>query len=310
MLLGPCGDDLIHRLVVGHPVLDLQESGVLLQLRTAHDVAQNAVELVVAGGNDHVAVLGREGVIGIGGLIAVADPLGNPAGGLIDHGDILHGGGHGIHQSNVNLLPQTGFLAVHQSGQYADGQVQAAQHVAHRRADTGGLSAGPAGGAHQAAHGLPHDVIACTLAQGAGVAKAGDGAVDDRRIDLLEHIVAQAQLFHGAGAVVLNDNVRLFHHFLENLFCLRVFQIQRAAHLAAVEVGEIHAVVVDEGAHAAAVIAALGIFNLDDRCTHVGQDGAAVRSCQHPRQIQNDHAVQKPFIFTHLKHLVISSIFI
>lgn len=56
--------------------------------------------------------------------------------------------------------------------------------------------------------------------------------------------------------------------------------------------------------------AALGYKVSYDRCTHVGQDGAAVRSCQHPRQIQNDHAVQKPFIFTHLKHLVISSIFI
>ena len=299
VLLGPGRDLLPQGGVVGHAVLDLQEAGVGLQLGTAHDVAQDAVELVVAGGNDHVAVLGGEGIIRIGGLIPVADALGDTAGGLIDHGDVLHGGCHGIHQGHIHLLAQAGLLLVHQSGQNAHRHVQGAQHVAQGGSGAGSGTAGPAAGAHEAAHGLADDIIAGTLAQGAGVAEAGNRAVDDAGVDLFQNIIAQAQLFHGAGAVVLQNHVGLLHQFLEDLLALGLLQVQSDAHLAAVEVGVIHAVAVDERSHFAGIVAALGIFDLDDRGAQVSHQYRRIGACQHAAQIQDDNAVQQAFSVFH-----------
>ena len=299
VLLGPGRDLLPQGSVVGHAVLDLQEAGVGLQLGAAHDVAQEAVELVVAGGNDHVAVLGGEGIVRIGGLIPVADALGDTAGGLIDHGDILHGGRHRIHQSHIHLFTQAGLLLVHQSGQNAHRHVQGAQHVAQGGSGAGSGTAGPAAGAHEAAHGLADDIIAGTLAQGAGVAEAGNRAVDDAGVDLFQNIIAQAQLFHGAGAVVLQNHVGLLHQFLEDLLALGLLQVQSDAHLAAVEVGVIHAVAVDERSHFAGIVAALGIFDLDDRGAQVSHQYRRIGACQHAAQIQDDNAVQQAFSVFH-----------
>ena len=289
--------------MVGDALLDADELGIVGHLGLAHHIAQDLPQLGVAGGDDHVAVLGREHVVGIGRLIAVADPLGDAAGGLVDHGDVLHGGGHRVHQGHVHLFAQAGLLLVHQGRQHADGQVQAAQHVAHGGAAAGGGTAGPAGGAHQAAHGLAHDVVAGALAEGAGVAEAGAGAVDDAGVDLLQHVIAQAQLLHGAGAVVLDDHIGLLHHLLEDLLGLGVLQVQGDTHLAAVEVRIVNALIVDKGAHAPAVIALAGLLDLDDRGAHIRHQRTAIGAGQHTGQVQNNDAFQQSFFLLHDKNL-------
>lgn len=95
--------------MIGNTVLDLKEAGIGLQVGTLHHIAQDAIELVVAGGDDHIAITGGEGIIRISRLIAVADSLRDTAGGLIDHGDVLHGSGHGVHQSHIHLFARPVF---------------------------------------------------------------------------------------------------------------------------------------------------------------------------------------------------------
>ncbi|CAN4020102.1 Mn-containing catalase (includes spore coat protein CotJC), partial [Dysosmobacter welbionis] len=162
MVSGPTADDLPQLLVICDALLDACKLGGISQLGAAHHTAQDLPKLGVSGGDDHVAVTGREHIIGIGGLITVADPLGDTAGRLIDHGDILHSGGHRVHQCHVDLFTQTCPLLVHQGRQHADGQVQPSQHVAHGGAAAGGRAARPAGGAHQSAHGLTYNIITRT----------------------------------------------------------------------------------------------------------------------------------------------------
>ena len=125
--------------------------------------------------------------------------------------------------------------------------------------------------------------------------EAGHGAVHNAGVDLLEHIIAKAQLFHGAGTVVLQNHIGLLDHFLENFLALRLLQVQRHADLAAVEVGVIHAVTVDEGAHLPGIIAALGIFDLDDRCAHVRQQRCGIGAGQHAAKVQHYDSIQQTF---------------
>ena len=75
VLLRPGGDDLTQRGVIGHTVTDFHKTGIFFQLWLPHYVAEDAEELVVARGHDDAAVLGGEGIVGIGGFVAVADAL-------------------------------------------------------------------------------------------------------------------------------------------------------------------------------------------------------------------------------------------
>ena len=128
-----------------------------------------------------------------------------------------------------------------EGGENADGQVHAAQHVAHGVTDAEGMAAGLTGNAHQAAAGLGDDVVAGTLGIGAVAAEARDSAVDDLVVDLLQHVVAHAQLVHNAGTVVLHHHVGLLDHLQKQLLALRRLQVQGSALLIAVDVGVVHA---------------------------------------------------------------------
>ena len=123
-------------------------------------------------------------------------------------------------------------------------------------------------------------------------AEAGDGGVDDLVIDLLEHVIADTQLVHDAGAVVLDDDVSLLDHLEEELFALLRLQVQGDALLAAVDVGIVHAVVVLLRAHGAGVVALARHLDLDDVCAVVGEHHRAVRTGQNAGQVQNGHITQ------------------
>lgn len=152
---------------------------------------------------------------------------------------------------------------------------------------------GPAGGAHQAAHGLADDVVARALGIGAVVAKAGNRAVDDGGVDFFQIFIAKAQLFHHAGAVVFQHNVRLLHQLAENLFALLAFQVQRHAALVAVQVHEIGAFAVHNGEVAARIVAAARQLNFRHLGAHVCQHHAAVGARQHARKVQYFYSVQQ-----------------
>ena len=272
--------------VLGAPLLDLGlERGVVLaavdvgvKARILEQVgaverlgAQEREELVVAAADDEASVAGLEGVIREGGGVAVADQLGLLAGGEEALPADLKAGDDGVDERDVHALAAAGDGAGVERHEDADGEVHAAEHVAHGIADTQRLAAGLAGDAHEAGGGLRDDVIAGALVLRAVAAEAGDSGVDDLVVDFLEHVIADAQLVHDAGAVVLDDDVGLLDHLEEELFALLGLQVQGDALLAAVDVGIVHAVVVLLRAHGAGIVALARHLDLDDVGAVVGQ---------------------------------------
>ena len=237
-----------------------------------------------------------EGIVGSGGLIAVADALGDPAAGEIDLVDDLQGGDHAVHQSHVHHLADAGLLGVDVGGLHADGEAQARQHVADGGAAAGGAAAGPAGDAHEAAHGLGHDVVAGPVMIGAVLAEAGDAAVDQLGVDFLQHVIAQAQLLHGAGAEVLDEDIGLLYQILEDLLALGGLEIQGETALIAVEIDEVSAFPVKTRRIGAGIITLSGDFHLDDVGAHVREEHRAVRPRQNPGQINYGNAFQSSFV--------------
>ena len=182
-------------------------------------------------------------------------------------------------------------MADHAAGvqchQDPDGQIHATEHVAHGVAHAGGASAGRACDAHQAAIGLGNDVIAGALVLRTVAAEAGDSGVNDLDIDLLEHIVADAQLVHDAGAVVFHDHIRLFDHLEEHLLAFLRLQIQRYALLVAVDIGIVHAPSVLERTHGTGIVALAGHFDFDDVGAVVGKHHCGIGTGQHAGQVED-----------------------
>ena len=131
---------------------------------------------------------------------------------------------------------------------------------------------------------------------GAVMAEAGDGGIDDGRIDLAQFLIAQAQAVHNAGTVILQNHVALGHQLAEHLFTGLALEVQDDAALVAVEVHIIGAFAVDNGEVAAGVIALAGTLDLDDLGAQIRQHHAAVRSGKHAGQIQHLHAGQQTFM--------------
>ena len=76
-------------------------------------------------------------------------------------------------------------------------------------------------------------VVTGGFRHGAGLAVAGEGTVDESGVDRFQGFVAQTQLFHDAGAELLNNNVIFLDELLDDGNGLRVFQVQEDVSLVA-----------------------------------------------------------------------------
>ena len=264
--------------------------GVLDEVRLADQLAQLGEVMVAGHGNDHIGVLahvdvegGTEGVAGThtGGV--------DTADGVADHVG-LHKGEHAVQQGHVHILAFAGALPVIQGQQDAGDGVQAGTHVAQGSAYSGGRGIGIAGDAHHAGHALGHDVIGGQVAHGAVLAEAGDGAVDDLGVDLLQILVGEAQLLHHAGLEVLHHDVAGLDHIIDQVLAL--FQVDGDALLAPVDQGVVAALPIFEGAKDTAAVAHAGLFDLDDFRAEVGQVHGTERAGQHLGKVKDSHALK------------------
>jgi hypothetical protein len=116
---------------------------------------------------------------------------------------------------------------------------------------------------------------------------AGDGAIDEARVLLVQHGPAHAQLVHDAGAEALHQHVVASRQPLEGLAPLGRFEVQRQRALVAVEPVVERALVVAQGGHLADVVAAVGVLDLVHRGAEVGEHQRGVGAGQQTRQIQD-----------------------
>ncbi len=115
-----------------------------------------------------------------------------------------------VQHRQVDMLAPASTFPVEQRGGDGEGAHGAGGVVHHRGA---GLQRGDlrrAGHRHQPGHGLQDVVVAGLLRAWAVLAKGGHRAVDQPGIDRRQCLVAESERLEGAGAVVLDEDVRLF----------------------------------------------------------------------------------------------------
>jgi hypothetical protein len=115
-----------------------------------------------------------------------------------------------------------------------DAGEQVGQCYAHALWPATGHTVGATGDAHHAAHGLNHQVVAGALGVRSVLAKAGDGAVDQLRVERAQARMVQPVSLQAADLEVLHQHIALQHHLAHQGLTIRVRQVERDGALVAV----------------------------------------------------------------------------
>src|SRR6185437_5427459 len=201
--------------------------------------AAQGLELPIAGaGDENMAVRGLEFAIGHDVRMRVAETAGDLAadeivGPLVDqHRDLA------VEQRAIDMLPLPRGVAVMQRGEDGDGGVEASKQVADRQADFDwpgpGLAIWPPGDAHQPAHPLDEEVVAAALRVGSAMAEAGDGTIDQARVDRRQRGIVEPVAVERPGFEILDHDVGRRGHALDDLGPLGLGEIDGDAALVAV----------------------------------------------------------------------------
>ena len=116
---------------------------------------------------------------------------------------------HRVLHRDLQVLALAGFLAPIQRAEDGDRQQHAGAGIAERRSRLQRTAVALAGDAHRAAAGLRDHVERQVVLERAAFAEALHLAVDDRRIELADHVGAEAETLDRARGEVLDDHVGL-----------------------------------------------------------------------------------------------------
>ncbi|MNZ90042.1 hypothetical protein D3C78_1089920 [compost metagenome] len=280
------------------------EARILRPVRLVNGGAKARELAVVAYRQQHVAVLGDEVLVGRQAGVHIARAARCPAAGHEARSLVgQHGHAH-VQQCHVDVLALARAVAGIQRRQHGVAGVHAGEYIDHGHTGSqraaAGFTVGMAGDAHQAAHGLDHEVVARALGIGAVLAEAGDGAVDQARIEGLEAVVVEAVLPQPADLEVLHHHVGFQGHAAQQGLAFGVGHVDGDGALVAVAGREVSGfarvlagIVLAEGrAPVAGVVAGDGALDLDDVGAQVGQHLGAPGTGEHARQVQHLDAGQ------------------
>ena len=195
--------------------------------------------------------------------------------------------------------PCAGAVAHFQRGQDGGCGVDAGEHIGQRHAHAlraaAGHAVGLAGDAHHAAHGLNHQVVAGALGIRAVLAEAGDGAVNQPRVERFEAVVVQPVMRQAADLEVFHQDVAAQRHLPNQRLAFGFGHVDGDGAFVAVAGGEVAGLVgvvalrilQKRRAPVARVVALAGALDLDDIGPQVGQHLGAPRAGQHAGKIQN-----------------------
>src|SRR5690554_6095926 len=232
-------------------MLRILAQGKALHFADAQRVAQPCRELRFQATNRQPAA--------IAGLVVVVESA------AIKHatfGFLLHtasqcrSAGHGIESkggvshADVHKLALPGLLALDYGGEDAhDGVVGASGYVGNLDTHGRWAAVGAATVAGNAEDGQVVNVVAGAVFVGAGLAIAGDGAVDQLRVDGFQGFITHAQAVHYTGAKLLHHNVVVLHQLLDLLHAFRLFKIELQGLLATAQVRKRGAELAIKGRH-------------------------------------------------------------
>ncbi len=192
--------------------------------------------------------------------------------------------------------------AADQPGQHRHGAEHPGDDVADRDAHLGrpaALVVGRAGDAHESAHGLDHEVVARAVGGGPRRAVAGDREVDERRVQLAQDVVIEAEAGEATRPEVLDEDVAAGQQAAQHLGTVGLVQVERDRALVAVDrevVGRGPRVVggvADPGWAPATGRIALGRLDLDDVGAEIAEEHRAVRAGEDRRRVDDPQAGER-----------------
>ena len=183
--------------------------------------------------------------------------------------------------------PRPGALALEQRREHRRGALHAGVHVGVAHRVVGVLTA--AGVALQlgaARLGADHRCVGTSVHPGTGLAVAADRGVDDPRVACRHRLVADAHPVGDARPEVLDHHVAVFGQREQQLLALGAAHVEADVALAHVLLHEVarqavHARVGETGG------VAVGRLDLDHLGTQVAQHAGAVRSAEHPGEVEH-----------------------
>ena len=248
-------------------------------------------------------------------LVRVAHALRCHAGGQEVGTQVGEHGHLGVEQGHVDDLAFAGEVAVAQCCQDRGAGVHAGEQVGDRHAHflrtaaalvVTDLGARGAGHAHQPAHPLYCVVVAGALAVWAGLAEAGDRAVNEARVQFAQAGGVQAVARHVAYLVIFNQHIALRGNSADHRLSFGPGDVDRDRALVAVGaevVGGLSGVLArpvlqERWTPAAGVVTTTAAWagrtlDLDHISPQIGQRLRAPRTRQHAGQVKYAHAGQR-----------------
>ncbi len=197
-------------------------------------------------------------------------------------------GDHQVEHADVDALAAAGGGAVDDGGQQPHQRPHCPADVGHLDAQRRRADLGAAAVAERARQGQVVDVVAGAVAQGAGLAIAGQGTIDDGRVDRSQRLVANAQPVHDARPELLDDDVVAGgHQPAHGGVGLRLFQVEGHGALVAVEDAMPGGGVTIEGRQKADHVRPRGRLDADDIRAQVGQDHRGVGAGQERGEVED-----------------------
>ena len=125
---------------------------------------------------------------------------------------------------------------------------------------------------------------------GATLSVAGDGAIDDARVDLPHDLVTQPQTLHDAWPKLIDHHIRRLDQGRKLFQSTRRLQVDGNAALAAIEHRERDAGVAEPRLILTQLLSASDAFDLDHFCTRLGQHQRRHRAGEQRTEIEHANA--------------------
>src|SRR5947208_13102772 len=199
-----------------------------------------------------------------------------------------------VMQADIDEPPAPGLRPLVQCGEDRHRPKYPADHVAQRYAELHRHMTPLAIDAERTRQGLRHDVERRLVPQRALEAKAADRAVDEARVDSRQLLVAEPEPVHHAGAVILDEDVRVGNEAAQDVGARLLLQVDDEALLVAVDAEEIVALARDKGRKMPRLVAEPRRLDLQHLGAEIAETLRAKRPGQDAGQVDDPDPRQRP----------------
>ena len=240
---GPVGEERLEDGDERRAVLDARgvggEARVGRELGPPRHLAQARELAVVSHRHDQVPVPRGEGLVRHDAGVRVPEPGRHATGDEVALGQVRERRHLDVEEREVHALPLAAPLAVGQRRQHRRRRVHAGEDVRHGHAGLHGLAVRLARHAHEATHGLHHEVVAGPVLVRARLPEASDGAVHEPRVERREVLPSEPEARERADLEVLEEHVRPLGQAADDGLALGPGEVHGDGLLAAVCAGEV-----------------------------------------------------------------------